>query len=266
MCTCWDYPNYGYLNQDTRCNGSYENSETALSCGIPITHGPDRGRVWNSSSEAQDVPQGDLYQCSQAKYPAPRGTVWACSDGKMYSHLNMYDMAGLQCTIGFPTMCPSKTFNYTLYHNSKVRREIHNPTDAEGWIQGVQVPDYYSWGQNVALDLESFFVSSGVTQQHKYILENLTRQVHVLSNWTGRSLREPNVQAQQASKMALQNQLALDTLLLKENGVCGMLNLTDGECCITVHNATTTMEEARQKMKEIAEKMGEQFQAMQPND
>lgn len=192
--------------------------------------------------------------------------VGARSDGKMYSHLNMYDMAGLQCTIGFPTMCPSKTFNYTLYRNNKVRREIHNPTGAKGWIGGIQVPDYYTWGQNVALDLESFFVSNGVIQRHKYVWENLTRQVHVLSNWTGRSLEEPNLQVQQASKMALQDRLALDMLLLKEHGVCGMLNLTDEECCVTVHNATTTIEEARQKMKEIAEQTGELFQAMQPKD
>lgn len=88
----------------------------------------------------------------------------------------------------------------------------------------------------------------------------------MLSNWTGRSLEEPNLQVQQASKMALQDRLALDMLLLKEHGVCGMLNLTDEECCVTVHNATTTIEEARQKMKEIAEQTGELFQAMQPKD
>ncbi|XP_050192466.1 uncharacterized protein LOC126651033 [Myiozetetes cayanensis] len=266
MCTCWGYPNYGYLNRDTRCNGSYENSETALSCGIPVTHGPDPRRVLNSSTEAQEVPRGDLYQCSQAKYPAPRGTVWACSDGKMYSHLNMYDMAGLQCTIGFPTMCPSKTFNYTLYCNKKVQREIRNPVDAKGWIGGIQVPDYYTWGQNVALDLELFFVPSGVNQRHQYVLENLTRQIHVLSNWTERAYGKLNLQAQQVPKMALQNRLALDMVLLKEHGVCGMLNLTDGECCVTVHNAATTMEEARQKMKEVAEQTGELFQAMQPKE
>uniref|UniRef100_A0A8C0B8F2 Uncharacterized protein n=1 Tax=Buteo japonicus TaxID=224669 RepID=A0A8C0B8F2_9AVES len=55
---------------------------------------------------------------------------------------------------------------------------------------------------------------------------------------------------QQALKMILQNRLALDMLLLNEHRVCGMLNLTDGECCITIHNASTSIEEAQAKMRE----------------
>uniref|UniRef100_A0A8C4UTW2 Uncharacterized protein n=1 Tax=Falco tinnunculus TaxID=100819 RepID=A0A8C4UTW2_FALTI len=76
--------------------------------------------------------------------------------------------------------------------------------------------------------------------------------VNVLSNWTQYALGEINLQVQQMSKMTLQNRLALDMLLLKKHGVCGMLNLTEGECCITIHNASTSIEEARAKMKEVA--------------
>lgn len=45
MCTCLGYPNYGYLNWDTRCDGSYEKLEMVLSYDIPITHDPDQRRV-----------------------------------------------------------------------------------------------------------------------------------------------------------------------------------------------------------------------------
>lgn len=66
--------------------------------------------------------------------------------------------------------------------------------------------------------------------------------------------------------MTLQNHLALDMILLKEHGVCRMLNLTDRECCITIHGATTSIEEARAKMKEIADQAAELSQLVQLKD
>uniref|UniRef100_A0A8C9FCI5 Uncharacterized protein n=1 Tax=Pavo cristatus TaxID=9049 RepID=A0A8C9FCI5_PAVCR len=79
----------------------------------------------------------------------------------------------------------------------------------------------------------------GVIEWYQNVRENLIWQDHVLKNWTERASGELNLQ------------LALDMLLLKEHGVCGMLNLTDRGCCITIRNATTTIAEAGQKMKEI---------------
>lgn len=95
--------------------------------------------------------------------------------------------------------------------------------------------------------------------------ENLTWQAHILRNWTERASGELNLQVWQVSKVTLQNQLALD-MLLQEHGVCGVLNLTDRECCITIHNATSTIAEAHQKMKEITEQTTELFQVMQAKD
>lgn len=70
MCTCLDYPNYGCLNQDARCNGSQEKLEMVLSYSTPITHDPDQRRVWNSSKKSQDVPRCNVYEHSQVKYSA----------------------------------------------------------------------------------------------------------------------------------------------------------------------------------------------------
>lgn len=265
MCTCWGYPNYGYRNQDDRCNGSFKDPKIALSCGIPVTHGPDHRKVWSPDGRQQEVPRDDPFDCFQSRYSAPRGMVWACSDGKLYSQLNMYEMAGLQCSVGFPSMCPSRVFHFTPRRN-RIQRDLGSPADIREGIAGIQIPDYYTFGQTFALKLEAFFAPSEVIDKHRYALDNLTWQVHVLSNWTRYAFGEMNVQVQHVSKMTLQNRLALDMLLLKEHGVCGMLNLTKGECCITIYNASTTIEEARAKMKEVADKTGELFQAMQPAD
>lgn len=42
---------------------------------------------------------------------------------------------------------------------------------------------------------------------------------------------------------------SLDTLLLKKQGVCGMLDLNKTECFITVHSAMASIEEAQGKIK-----------------
>lgn len=42
-----------------------------------------------------------------------------------------------------------------------------------------------------------------------------------------------------------------------------MLNLIEGECCITIHNATASIEEACVKMKDIADQISKLFQLLQ---
>lgn len=113
---------------------------------------------------------------------------------------------------------------------------------------------------------EMFFSLGEVVKQHQNVPENLAWLAHILRNWTERASGELNLQIQQVSKMTSQNQLTLDMLLLKEHGVCGMLNLTDRECCITIHTTTTTIAESCQKMKEITTQTSELFQVMQLKD
>lgn len=106
-----------------------------------------------------------------------------------------------------------------------------------------------------------------VLEKHQYSLENLTWQVHVLSNWTRHAFGELNLQEQYALKTTLRNCLAPDMLLLKEQGVCGMLNLTtSSECCITIYPVTTSVEQPQAEMKEVTELTGDLFQSLQLKD
>ncbi|XP_026723113.1 uncharacterized protein LOC113490735 [Athene cunicularia] len=156
MCTCWGYPNYGYRNGDERCNGSFRDPSVALSCGIPVTHGPDPRKLRSADGKQEELPRDDPFDCLQARYAAPRGTVWACSNGKLYSQLNVYDMAGLRCSIALPSTCPSGAFNFTSRRN-RIQRDVGSPADAQGGTEGTHTPDSYASGQTFALQTEAFF-------------------------------------------------------------------------------------------------------------
>lgn len=65
------------------------------------------------------------------------------------------------------------------------------------------------------LNLQAFLGPAAILQTHHRALENLTWQVHVLSNCTRYAFGDLNKQMQQLSKMMLQNHLTLDMLLLK---------------------------------------------------
>lgn len=83
-------------------------------------------------------------------------------------------------------------------------------------VRGVQIPDYYTQGMTTSLISENIFTPYVTLKRHQFVLENVTWQVHVLSNWTNHVFGEMNLQIQQVSKMTLQNRLALAILLLKE--------------------------------------------------
>ena len=112
---------------------------------------------------------------------------------------------------------------------------------------------------------KNIFTPHVTLKRHQFVLENVTCQLHLLSNWTRYAFGELNSQVQQASEVTLQNREALDMMLLKEHGGYGTLTVTGGECCVTMHKATTSTEEAG-AMEEIPGQKGELFQSMQPSD
>ncbi|KAM6097707.1 uncharacterized protein LJ206_000963 [Theristicus caerulescens] len=94
MCICWGFPVTRFKPGDPMSNGIIANSETAIKCGVTLTHEAKWNFAWEGGVAITE-PQ-DPSTCSTAKYPAPQGTLWACSDGKMYSHLHVYEMAGIE--------------------------------------------------------------------------------------------------------------------------------------------------------------------------
>lgn len=130
---------------------------------------------------------------------------------------------------------------------------FHFPSEADGSqtekLCGQQAKSmYHTPGQLISLMLELIFAPHFTLKRHQIVLENITWELHLWSSWTGYTFRELNLQFQQAPRMTLQNRLALGMLLLKEQGGCGMSNLTDGEHCVTIHDTSTPTEEAPAKM------------------
>ena len=264
MCICWGFPVLVFKPRDPMCYGNIVNRETMLKCRVTLTHKTKWNFAWEGETKLTEP--YDPSTCSTAKYPAPQGAFWACSGGKTYSHLHVHEMAGLRCTVGIPSMCPSRTFDFIDPKYNRRKWDVQTPQAAPEWVRGVRAPDYYTRARKAALAFEAHLAPGVLLQRHQFVLEKLTWQVHILSNWTARAFGELNLQVQQVLKMALQNRLALDMLLVKEQGVCGVLNHTAGECCVTIHNATTTIEEARQRMQEITDEMGGLFQSMLSNE
>ena len=89
--------------------------------------------------------------------------------------------------------------------------------------------------------------------EDRILIENLTWQVETLSRATRKGFRIINKQVQANTKMTLQNRLALDLLLVKEQGVCGYLKLDKEHCCIHIPNITDNLQEQLDKMRKLAE-------------
>ncbi|XP_061443384.1 syncytin-B-like [Rhineura floridana] len=86
-----------------------------------------------------------------------------------------------------------------------------------------------------------------------YLLNRLIRLqavVEILTNQTANSLILLADQSTQMREGILQNRLALDYLLAKEGGVCGLLNLT--ECCLKIDDNGEIVKDVANMMKKLA--------------
>lgn len=119
-------------------------------------------------------------------------------------------MTGLGYSVGFPTMCPSKTFHFSVPHCVRKCREFEKPKAQPDWaIHGVEVPDYYTFSMKMSLSLMNLFMPYITLTRGQYVLEDLTWHLHILSNWSRTAFGELNLQLQHTSKMTLQKRLAL---------------------------------------------------------
>lgn len=181
-CTCWGYPSKGWKHKDKSCNTTDLNQ--GVDCGLPHTHYPIKGTALNTKPRVVILNNTDNYNCKTSIYPAPLELAWGCSDGKFYSYLTLEYHAGLKCGVGIPSLCPSRVFKFSA-PTKRACREVEPPKERPGWaVHGVSIPDYYIVGQTVSLMFENIFTPYVTFKRHQFVLENITWQLHLLSNRT----------------------------------------------------------------------------------
>lgn len=100
--------------------------------------------------------------------------------------------------------------------------------------------------------LESIFgMGVALVQNQQAVLER-GLQLSALANSTSDSLGLLDNQLQHTSRMTIQNQAILDLMLLKEKGVCGVLNLWADECCVHIPNVSVPLQDQMKIMKKVA--------------
>lgn len=78
--------------------------------------------------------------------------------------------------------------------------------------------------------------------RNREMLYILMAQVDRLAMVTRKGLKGLNLQLQTTTKMTLQNRMALDTLLIKEHGVCGYLRDRIDHCSVYIPNGIVDVE------------------------
>ncbi|KAM9590793.1 uncharacterized protein ACIBXB_005861 [Morphnus guianensis] len=176
--------------------------------------------------------------CQTATVPAPPNLLWVCSDGHLYSRLYP-TVLGLACMLAALSLCP-------IYREGPVPYKWwdHRPRSVQkGWQEA---------STRVGWLMESIFGLGVAPVRNRQSILELSLQLSALANVTSDSLGLLNNQLQHTSKMTIQNQAVLDLMLLKEKGVCGVLNLSMDNCCVHIPNESMPLQDQINKIKKVA--------------
>lgn len=92
---------------------------------------------------------------------------------KVYSHGNIYEQAGIRCSVGLPTMCPFAMFHFSAPHHGRNRQESQGPQARPDWaVYSVEAPDDCIFGMKTSLFLENSFIPYVTLKRHQFVLEN----------------------------------------------------------------------------------------------
>ncbi|XP_061120494.1 uncharacterized protein LOC133142893 [Syngnathus typhle] len=183
--------------------------------------------------------------------PLSRADLWLwCGDNKLYDRLpkNASGICALVSLIMPVVVVPIEIQNLNWNMEfplagllRRAKRDVlpprlsnNDPTyiDAIGVPRGV--PDEYKLANQVSSGFESIFLWITLNKnvdRNKYVHYNVQR----LGNYTAESFAAVHEQLAATSLMSFQNIIALDMLLAKEHGVCGMFG---DACCTFLPNNT----------------------------
>ncbi|XP_030334304.1 uncharacterized protein LOC115604890 [Strigops habroptila] len=188
--------------------------------------------------------------------------VWALSDGTWTTHLPITGPVR-EITLGLPTLCP--IWKRSPFRGKLETLQIRTKRSIDDGIDNIddtwQEPET---GVKVGWALESLFAQIAAYRNREAIY-NLIGQTERLAKVTKKGFRDLNLQLQATTKMTLQNRMALDTLLLKEHGVCGYLKDRIDHCCVHIPNVTADIEYDIAQLGKIEEEADKEKEEISQN-
>ncbi|XP_028294672.1 uncharacterized protein LOC114469980 isoform X1 [Gouania willdenowi] len=171
-----------------------------------------------------------------------RDGVWLKCGDKVYPSppINM-------SAVCVPVAVTDGSFIVHMTMPSRSRREIitFTPHDA---IWGSDVPPehrYWSTSQKV---VHALFPNIGVGK-NSLMVETLQYRFHMLLNASLAVNNKMNARTAATAQMAIQNRMALDTILASTGGVCAMVGAT---CCTYIpNNSSESIEDALQTLRNL---------------